>query len=51
MADPREAEPSVNPTTTEARAGSTPGVTRYVLVFGTLLVVVLFVVIVLVGRP
>jgi hypothetical protein len=50
MADPRHTEPSVVETTTEARAGSTPGVARNVLIWGTLLVVVLFVVIVLVGR-
>jgi hypothetical protein len=50
MADPRHSEPSVTETTTEARAGSTPGVARYVLVMGTVLVVVLFAVIVLVGR-
>jgi hypothetical protein len=50
MADPRHSEPSVTQTTTEARAGSTPGVARYVLVIGTALVVVAFVIIVLVGR-
>jgi hypothetical protein len=50
MADPEYPEPSVRETTTEARAGSTPGMTRYVLVFGTLLVVIIFAVIVLVGR-
>ena len=50
MADPRHTDPSVVETTTEARAGSTPGVARNVLVWGTLLVIVLFVVIVLVGR-
>ena len=50
MADPRHSEPFVTETTTEARAGSTPGVTRYVLVIGTLLVVVAFIIIVLVGR-
>jgi cobalamin biosynthesis Mg chelatase CobN len=50
MADPRHTEPSVTETTTEARAGSTPGVARYVLIIGTLLVVILFAVIVLVGR-
>jgi hypothetical protein len=50
MADPRHSEPSVRETTTEARAGSTPGVARYVLIVGTLLVVVIFAVIVLVGR-
>ena len=37
-------------TTTEARAGSTPHMTRYVLVVGLILVVVIFAVIVLVGR-
>jgi hypothetical protein len=50
MADPRHSEPPVHETTTEARAGSTPGVARNVLVIGTLLVVILFAVIVLVGR-
>jgi hypothetical protein len=49
MADPRHHEPSVVETTTEARAGSTPGVARYVLIFGTLLVVIAFTVIVLIG--
>jgi hypothetical protein len=50
MADPQHSDPSVHETTTEARAGSTPGVARNVLVLGTLLVVIIFVVIVLVGR-
>jgi len=50
MADPRLSEPSVRETATEARAGSTPGVARNVLIWGTLLVVILFVIIVLVGR-
>jgi hypothetical protein len=36
-------------TTTEARAGSTPHMTRYVLTIGLLLVVVLFAIIVLVA--
>jgi hypothetical protein len=49
MADPRQSEPPVVETTTEARAGSTPGVARNVLVIGTLLVIVLFAIIVLVG--
>lgn len=40
----------IHETTTEARAGSTPGVARNVLVIGTVLVVIFFVVIVLVGR-
>jgi hypothetical protein len=50
MADPQHSEPSVRETATEARAGSTPGVARNVLVWGTLLVVIIFVIIVLVGR-
>jgi hypothetical protein len=50
MADPRQSDPPVTETTTRVRAGSTPGVTRNVLLYGTLLVVVIFVVIVLVGR-
>ena len=50
MADPRHSDPSVTETTTEARAASTPGVARYVLVIATFLVVILFAVIVLVGR-
>jgi hypothetical protein len=50
MTDPGDPEPPVRETTTEARAGSTPGVARNVLVIGTLLVVILFAVIVLVGR-
>ena len=32
-------------TTTEARAGATPHVTRYVLVFGLLLVIVAFIIV------
>jgi cobalamin biosynthesis Mg chelatase CobN len=50
MADPRHSEPSIVETTTEARAGSTPGVARYVLIIGLLLVVIIFAAIVLVGR-
>jgi hypothetical protein len=49
MADRRSDRPIVE-TTTEARAGSTPGVTRNVLVIGLVLVVIIFAVIVLVGR-
>ena len=51
MVDPRHNDPSVVETTTEARAGSTPGVARVVLVVGTLLVIIIFAVIFLVGRP
>lgn len=50
MAEPRRSDVPIRETTTEARAGSTPGVARYVLVVGTLLVVIIFAVIVLVGR-
>ena len=50
MTDGDSSEPRIHETTTEARAGSTPGVARNVLLFGTVLVVILFVVIVLVGR-
>ena len=48
MADPRHTESSVVETTTEARAGSTPGVSRNVLVISTLLVIIIFAVVVLV---
>jgi hypothetical protein len=51
MADTHNSDTPVRETATEARAGSTPGVARNVLIFGTLLVVILFAVIVLVGRP
>ena len=50
MVDPQRSEPSVHETATEARAGSTPGVARYVLSIGLLLVIVIFAVIFLVGR-
>jgi hypothetical protein len=49
-ADPRQGDAPIRETTTEARAGSTPGVTRNVLIIGVLLVVIIFAVIVLVGR-
>ena len=42
-------EPQEHVTTTEARAGSTPHMTRYVLVFGTGLVILLFAIILLVS--
>ena len=47
----RDEDGRIHETTTEARAGSTPGVARNVLIIGTLLVVILFIVIVLVARP
>jgi hypothetical protein len=49
MADPRHSDTPIVETATEARAGSTPGVARNVLVVGTLLVIIIFAVIVLVG--
>ncbi len=51
MTEPSHTEPTIVQTTTEARAGSTPGVARYVLIFGLLLVIIIFAVIFLVGRP
>ena len=48
MADP-QSDPEIRETTTEARAGSTPGVARNVLIWGTLLVVIAFAIIVAVG--
>jgi hypothetical protein len=50
MSDGRNSDSPVRETTTEARAGSTPGVARNVLIFGTLLVVIIFALIVLIGR-
>ena len=46
----RESAP-IHETATEARQGSTPHMTRYVLGIGLVLVVVIFAVIFLVGRP
>ncbi|HET9811816.1 MAG TPA: hypothetical protein VFP53_09010 [Sphingomicrobium sp.] len=43
-------DPTEHVTTTEARGGATPHVTRYVLGVGLALVIVIFTVIVLVGR-
>jgi len=51
MSEPNKDETQIHETTTEARAGSTPGVARNVLIIGTLLVVLFFIAIVLVGRP
>jgi hypothetical protein len=50
MSDRDREHAPVTETTTEARAGSTPHVTRYVLTIGLILVVVIFAIIVLVGR-
>ena len=43
------AEPTEHVTTTEARAGATPHMTRYVLGVGLVLVIVIFAVILLVA--
>jgi hypothetical protein len=40
---------AIHKTATQARAGSTPHVTRYVLTVGLFLVIVIFAIIVLVG--
>ena len=46
MADPNE---QIHVNTTEARAGSTPGMTRYILPASLLLVIVAFLLIYLIG--
>jgi hypothetical protein len=51
MAGTRPDDAPIRETTTEARAGSTPGVARNVLVIGTLLVVIIFIALFLAGRP
>jgi hypothetical protein len=50
MANPQQSDQPIHETATEARAGSTPGVARNVLVIGTLLVIIIFAVIILVVR-
>jgi hypothetical protein len=50
VADSDRENARVVETTTEARAGSTPHMTRYVLSVGLLLVIAIFAIIVLVGR-
>ena len=50
MTEKFDEDRQIHETTTEARAGSTPNVARNVLVIGTVLVVILFIAIVLVGR-
>ena len=42
MADQNRPDDSVELSGTEARGGSTPGVTRYVLIFGLILVIAVF---------
>lgn len=50
MADSRRPDVPIVETTTQARAGSTPGVVRYVLFFSLLLVVIIFAVLFFFGR-
>lgn len=45
-----ERDGTTHASTTEARAASTPHMTRYVLVIGLILVIVIFAIVVLVGR-
>lgn len=47
--DDMTTEPTEHVTTTEARGGSTPHMTRYVLSIGLLLIVAVFAVIFLIG--
>ena len=49
MPEPDADRSSPHATTTEARAGSTPHMTRYVLGVGLILVIVIFAIVVLVG--
>jgi hypothetical protein len=42
-------EPTEHVTTTEARGGATPHMTRHVLVWGTILIVVVFAIIFVIG--
>jgi hypothetical protein len=51
MPEPDTDAAPIRETTTQARQGSTPHMTRYVLSIGLLLVIVIFAVIFLVGRP
>ena len=46
MADPNE---QIHVTTTEARGGATPGMTRYILAASLLLVIVAFIAVYLIG--
>jgi hypothetical protein len=50
MADSRLSDVPTVETTTEARAGSTPGVVRYVLFFSLSLAVIIFAVLFFLGR-
>ncbi|MFP5330125.1 MAG: hypothetical protein ACLGHC_08335 [Alphaproteobacteria bacterium] len=49
MAERRDPDGAIHETATEARAGVTPHVTRYVLTFGLGLVVVIFALLFLLG--
>ena len=49
MAEYRDSDGAVHETTTEARAGATPHMARYVLIFGTGMVVVIFAILFFLG--
>jgi hypothetical protein len=49
MSDRRDSDGAIHETTTEARAGSTPHMTRYVLGIGMVAVIVLFVILFVAG--
>lgn len=49
MTERRDSDGVTHETTTEARGGSTPHMTRYVLMFGTALVAVIFAIIFFIG--
>lgn len=49
MTGRRDSDGAIHETTTEARGGSTPHMARYVLMFGTGLVVVIFAIIFFIG--
>ena len=49
MSDRRDSDGAIHETTTEARAGSTPHMTRYVLGIGLAAVIVLFIILFVAG--
>ncbi|MBA3576091.1 MAG: hypothetical protein H0W39_00540 [Sphingomonas sp.] len=49
MTERRDSDGAIHETTTEARAGATGHMARYVLIFGTGLVVIIFAIIFFIG--
>lgn len=49
MTERRDSDGAIHETTTEARGGSTPHMARWVLIFGTGLIVVIFAIIFFIG--